>query len=312
MSAELLNGTEIAAEIKTEVGLRVQALAARGVVPGLSVILMGNDPASEVYVRNKVRSCGELGIASTLLTPPETTTEAALLDLIDGLNRDEAVDGILVQLPLPKHIDTRRVLEAVVPEKDVDGFHPINVGRLQIGQSALAPCTPAGIMEILKRRGVTIAGADCVMVGRSDIVGKPASTMLLNEGATVAVCHKGTRDLAKYTREAEILVVAVGVPGLITPEMVKPGAVLVDVGINRLDSAAEVERLFPGNAARRATFEKRGYVLVGDFDPAAYKLSRAYTPVPGGVGALTIAMLMQNTVKAATVRRNAALRLGSD
>lgn len=306
MSAEILSGTEIAAEIKAEVATSVQGLAARGVVPGLTVILLGTDPASEVYVRNKVRSCGELGIASTLLTPPETTTEEELLALIDRLNQEDAVDGILVQLPLPKHIDTRRVLEAVAPSKDVDGFHPINVGRLQIGQSALAPCTPAGILEILRRRNITIAGADCVMVGRSDIVGKPASTMLLNEGATVAVCHKGTRDLARYTRQAEILIVAVGVPGLITPDMVRPGAVLVDVGINRLDTAAQVERYFPGNIARRAAFEKRGYVLMGDFDPAAYEVSRAYTPVPGGVGALTIAMLMENTVKAATMRRGLA------
>lgn len=303
MSAEVLNGTEIAAEIKAEVGVAVRELAARGIVPGLTVVLLGNDPASEVYVRNKVRSCEELGIRSTLLTPPATTTEAALLQMIAGLNEDDAVDGILVQLPLPKHIDTRRVLEAVAPEKDVDGFHPINVGRLQIGQSALAPCTPAGILEILRRRKIAIAGADCVMVGRSDIVGKPASTMLLNEGATVSVCHKGTRDLASYTRRAEILVVAVGVPGLVTADMVRPDAVLVDVGINRVDSAAQVERYFPGDAGRRAAFEKRGYVLMGDFDPAAYAVSRAYTPVPGGVGALTIAMLMQNTVKAATARR---------
>ncbi len=303
MSTQVLNGVEIAAEIKAEVAASVGRLAEANVVPGLTVILLGNDPASEVYVRNKVRSCGELGIASTLLTPPATTSEADLLAIIEGLNRDGAVDGILVQLPLPKHIDTRRVLEAVAPEKDVDGFHPVNVGRLQIGQAALAPCTPAGILEILKRRGIQIVGADCVMVGRSDIVGKPASTMLLNEGATVSVCHKGTRDLASYTRRAEILVVAVGVPGLITADMVRPGAVLIDVGINRLDTAAQVERFFPGDAARRATFEKRGYVLMGDFDPAAYALCSAYTPVPGGVGALTIAMLMQNTVKAAAARR---------
>ncbi len=303
MSVEVLNGTEIAAEIKTEVAAAVKGLASSGIVAGLTVILLGNDPASEVYVRNKVRSCGELGIASTLLTPPENINEADLLALIHRLNRDDAVDGILVQLPLPKHIDTRRILEAVSPDKDVDGFHPINVGRLQIGQSTLAPCTPAGILEILRRRHIAIAGADCVMVGRSDIVGKPASTMLLNAGATVAVCHKGTRDLPKYTRGADILVVAVGVPGLITAAMVKPGAVLVDVGINCIDSAAQLERFFPGDSARQAAFQKRGYVLMGDFDPAAYAVSRAYTPVPGGVGALTIAMLMQNTIKAATWRR---------
>ncbi len=274
---------------------------------GLTVILLGNDPASEVYVRNKVRSCGELGIRSTLLTPPTTTSQAELLALIDALNNDDSVDGVLVQLPLPPHIDTRCILEAVSPQKDVDGFHPINVGRLQIGQSALAPCTPAGILEILKRRGIPIAGADCVMVGRSDIVGKPSSTMLLNEGATVAVCHKGTRDLPSYTRRAELLVVAVGVPGLITADMVRPGAVLIDVGINRLDTLEQLQRFFPDDASRRAAFEKRGYVLVGDVDPAAYAVCSAYTPVPGGVGALTIAMLMQNTIRAATIRRGFAV-----
>ena len=307
MSAQVLSGVEIAAEIKAEVAVAVGRMAEAGVVPGLTVILLGNDPASEVYVRNKVRSCGELGIRSTLLTPAEATTEAELLQIIDGLNRDEEVDGILVQLPLPKHIDVRRVLESVSPEKDVDGFHPVNVGRLQIGQPALAPCTPAGIIEVLKRRGIPIAGADCVMVGRSDIVGKPASTMLLNEGATVSVCHKGTRDLAAYTRRAEILVVAVGVPGLITPEMVKPGAVLIDVGMNRLDTLEHVERFFPGDRTRVTAFEKRGFVLMGDFDPRAYEVSSAYTPVPGGVGALTIAMLMKNTVKAAAARRGMEL-----
>ena len=307
MSAQVLSGVEIAAEIKAEVAVAVGRMAEAGVVPGLTVILLGNDPASEVYVRNKVRSCGELGIRSTLLTPAEATTEAELLQMIDGLNRDEEVDGILVQLPLPKHIDVRRVLESVSPEKDVDGFHPVNVGRLQIGQPALAPCTPAGIIEVLKRRGIPIAGADCVMVGRSDIVGKPASTMLLNEGATVSVCHKGTRDLSAYTRRAEILVVAVGVPGLITPEMVKPGAVLIDVGMNRLDTLEHVERFFPGDRTRVTAFEKRGFVLMGDFDPRAYEVSSAYTPVPGGVGALTIAMLMKNTVKAAAARRGMEL-----
>jgi len=303
MGAQVLDGVAIAAEIKAEVGRSVVALReAHGLTPGLTVILVGNDPASEIYVRNKVRSCGELGIRSELLRPPATISEAELLRMIDGLNRRDDVDGVLVQLPLPAQIDTRRVLEAVSPEKDVDGFHPVNVGRLQIGQQSLVPCTPAGVMEMLRRSGTRVAGCDCVMVGRSDIVGKPASTMLLNAGATVAVCHKGTRDLAKYTREAEILVVAVGVPGLITPEMVRPGAVLIDVGINRLDTREKALRFFAGDMERMATFERRGSVLVGDIDPRCYAKASAYTPVPGGVGALTIAMLMQNTVQAARMR----------
>ncbi len=303
MIPRILDGTAIAAEIKEEVRQSIVALKQQGIVPGLAVVLVGSDPASEVYVRSKVKSSGELGIYSTLLTPPASISEAELLAILDELNGRDDVDGILVQLPLPRQIETRRVLEAVRPDKDVDGFHPINVGRLQIGQQSLAPCTPAGIMEILRRSGISVAGADCVMVGRSDIVGKPASTMLLNEGATVAVCHKGTRDLASYTSQAEILIVATGVPGLIVPEMVRPDAVLIDVGVNRLNTFDEVERFFPGNAGRRAAFEKRGYVLTGDIDPRCYEKSSAYTPVPGGVGALTIAMLMQNTVKAARMRR---------
>ncbi len=306
MTPKVLDGTAIAAEIKAEVRHSVEALAHRGIVPGLAVVLVGSDPASEVYVRNKVKSSGELGIRSLLLTPAADITEAKLLALLAELNVCEDIDGILVQLPLPKHIETRRILEAVDPGKDVDGFHPVNVGRLQIGQESLVPCTPAGIMQVLHRSGIPIAGRDCVMVGRSDIVGKPASTMLLNEGATVAVCHKGTRDLAAYTQRAEILVVATGVPGLIQPEMVTPGAVLIDVGINRLDRAADVERFFPADEGRRATFAKRGFVLMGDIDPRCYERSSAYTPVPGGVGALTIAMLMHNTVKAARMRRGLA------
>ena len=282
----------------------MRELAAAGILPGLTVILVGTDAASEVYVRNKVRACAELGIRSRLLTPPVITGEAELLEQIASLNADPEVDGILVQLPLPRQIETRRVLEAVLPEKDVDGFHPVNVGRLQIGQPSLAPCTPAGVLEILRRSGITIAGSDCVMVGRSDIVGKPLSTMLLNEGATVSVCHKGTRDLARYTRQAEILVVATGVPGLITPDHILPGAVLIDVGINRLDTAEQVERFFPGDGKRLLAFQKRGFVLTGDIDPRCFPLSRAYTPVPGGVGALTIAMLMKNTVLAARLRRS--------
>ena len=299
----VLDGVAIAAEIKAEVGTEVQQLVARGIIPGLAVILVGEVPASQIYVRSKVKTCGELGIYSEMLTPPETITTDEMLALVAGLNAREDIDGILIQLPLPKHVDTKRLLEAVSPDKDVDGFHPVNAGRLQSGQPGLTPCTPAGIIEILKRSKLPITGQNAVIVGRSDIVGKPAAMMLLNESATVTVCHSKTRDLSKFTREADLLVAAIGRPGYVTAEMVKPGATLIDVGINRVTDAAEVENFFPGDAVRAATFAKRGSVVVGDIHPAAFARSGAYTPVPGGVGALTIAMLMHNTVKAAKLRR---------
>ena len=303
MSARVLDGVAVAAQIKEEMRKDVVALAEQGIVPGLTVVLVGSDPASEIYVRSKVRTSGELGLKSEMITRDTSVGQAELLDILNALNHDESVDGILVQLPLPKQIDTRAVLQAVSPDKDVDGFHPINVGRLTIGQESLTPCTPAGVMQVLQRNNIDVRGKDCVMVGRSDIVGKPLSTMLLNAGATVSVCHKETRDLADYTRRADILAVATGVPGLIQPDMVREGAVLIDIGINRLDTPDQVERFFPGDAAKKAAFEKRGFALVGDFDPTTYASSSAYTPVPGGVGALTIAMLMHNTVKAAKLRR---------
>ena len=304
---QILDGIAIAAQIKAEVASEVQALAARGITPGLAVILVGEVPASQIYVRSKVKTCGELGIFSELIRPPETITTGEMLALVDDLNAREDIDGILIQLPLPKHVDTKRLLDAVSPEKDVDGFHPVNVGRLQSGQPALAPCTPAGIMEILRRSKLPVAGQNAVVVGRSDIVGKPAAMMLLNASATVTICHSKTADLPKFTRAADILVAAIGRPGYVTPEMVRPGATLIDVGINRITDPAEVERFFPGDAERAATFAKRGSVVVGDIDPAAFASAGAYTPVPGGVGALTIAMLMQNTVTAAKLRRGISL-----
>jgi methylenetetrahydrofolate dehydrogenase (NADP+)/methenyltetrahydrofolate cyclohydrolase len=298
----ILDGIAIAAEIKAEVANEVQDLKARGITPGLAVVLVGEVPASQIYVRSKVKTCGELGIYSELISPPETVTTSDMLALIADLNARKDIDGILIQLPLPKHVDTKRLLDAVSPDKDVDGFHPVNVGRLQSGQPALAPCTPAGIIEILRRSHLPVAGQNAVVVGRSDIVGKPAAMMLLNASATVTICHSKTADLAKFTREADILVAAIGRPGFVTPEMVKPGAVLIDVGINRITNPAEVERFFPGDVARAATLAKRGSVVVGDIDPAAFASAGAYTPVPGGVGALTIAMLMQNTLTAARLR----------
>jgi methylenetetrahydrofolate dehydrogenase (NADP+) / methenyltetrahydrofolate cyclohydrolase len=306
-ASRVLDGIAIAGQIKAEVAVEVKALVARGITPGLAVILVGEVPASQIYVRSKVKTCGELGIFSEMLTPPESITTDEMLALIAALNAREDIDGILIQLPLPKHVDTKRLLEAVSPDKDVDGFHPVNVGRLQSGQPGLAPCTPAGIMEILRRSDLPVAGKNAVVVGRSDIVGKPAAMMLLNASATVTVCHSKTVDLGSITRKADLLVAAIGRPGFVTAEMVKPGATLIDVGINRITDANEVDQFFPGNKDRAATFAKRGSVVVGDIHPAAFALAGAYTPVPGGVGALTIAMLMQNTVTAAKLRRGISL-----
>jgi methylenetetrahydrofolate dehydrogenase (NADP+)/methenyltetrahydrofolate cyclohydrolase len=302
----VLDGVAIAAEIKIEVAQEVATARAKGYTPGLAVILVGDVPASQIYVRSKVKTCGELGIYSEMLTPAAESTTEELLAMVDALNKRDDIDGILIQLPLPSHVDTNKLLEAVLPEKDVDGFHPINAGRLLSGASpdeVLAPCTPAGIIEVLKRSKIAIAGQNAVVIGRSNIVGKPVASMLINESATVTVCHSKTKNLAAVTREADILIAAIGRPGFVTTDMVKPGATIIDVGINRLDKAEDVERFFPDNEKRREGFEKRGSSLVGDVDPAAFAVSSAFTPVPGGVGALTIAMLMSNTVKAAKLRR---------
>jgi methylenetetrahydrofolate dehydrogenase (NADP+)/methenyltetrahydrofolate cyclohydrolase len=299
-SPRILDGNAIAAAIKQEAAARIASLPFK---PGLAVVLVGNIAASEIYVRSKVKTCGELGMHSELITPPESITTEEMLALIADLNARDDIDGILIQLPLPAHVDTKRLLEAVDPSKDVDGFHPINSGRLLAGQPALAPCTPAGILEVLKRSDLPISGQHAVIVGRSDIVGKPAAAMLLNASATVTVCHSKTLHLPHYTREADILVAAIGRAGFVTADMVKPGAVLIDVGINRLTKEEDVTRFFPNDPKRADTFARRGSVVIGDIDPAAFALSSAYTPVPGGVGALTIAMLMQNTVTAAVARR---------
>jgi methylenetetrahydrofolate dehydrogenase (NADP+)/methenyltetrahydrofolate cyclohydrolase len=299
----ILDGAAIAAAIKQEVAEEVKLLAAQGIRPGLAAVLVGSMAASEIYVRSKVQACAELGIYSDLITPPETVTTEEMLELVAQLNGRDAIDGILIQLPLPAHVDTKALLDAVAPAKDVDGFHPINSGRLMAGRPGLAPCTPAGIIEILKRSGIPIGGRHAVVVGRSDIVGKPAAMLLLHENATVTICHSKTRDLGAITRQADILVAAIGRPGFITPEMVKPGATIIDVGMNRIADRAEFDRFFLGNAKREAAFAKRGSVVVGDVHPRAFELAEAYTPVPGGVGLLTIAMLMANTVRAAKMRR---------
>ena len=300
---KILDGAAIAAAIKQEEAEEVKQLAAQGIRPGLAAVLVGNVAASEIYVRSKVQSCAELGIYSDLITPPETVTTEDMLDLIAALNDRDEIDGILIQLPLPAQVDTKALLDAVLPAKDVDGFHPVNAGRLQAGRPALAPCTPAGIIEILKRSGIPMAGQHAVVVGRSDLVGKPAAMLLLHQNATVTICHSKTRDLGAITRQADILVAAIGRPGYIGPEMVKPGATIIDVGINRISTREEFDRFFAGNAKREATFAKRGSTIVGDVHPKAFELAGAYTPVPGGVGLLTVAMLMANTVRAAKMRR---------
>jgi methylenetetrahydrofolate dehydrogenase (NADP+)/methenyltetrahydrofolate cyclohydrolase len=299
----VLDGVAIAAAIKQEVAEEVRELATRGIRPGLAAVLVGSVAASEIYVRSKVQSCADLGIYSDLITPPASVTTEEMLELVGQLNAREEIDGILIQLPLPTQVDTKALLDAVSPEKDVDGFHPVNVGRLQAGRKALAPCTPAGIIEILERSKIPISGRHAVIVGRSDIVGKPAAMLLLHQNATVTICHSKTRDLPAMTRQADILVAAIGRAGFITPEMVTPGATLIDVGINRITERAEFDRFFAGDLKREAAFAKRGSTLVGDIHPKAFELAGAYTPVPGGVGQLTIALLMANTVRAAKMRR---------
>ena len=303
MAATLLDGNKIANEIRAEVAAEVRTLSAAGVRPGLAVILVGNNPASEIYVRGKVKSSEEVGIYSERLTPAENITTDELLELVLELNHREEIDGILVQLPLPPQVDSKKILMAVDPAKDVDGFHPVNVGFLSTQRPGLVPCTPAGIIEILKRSGIPIAGQEAVVVGRSDIVGKPVAMLLINGNATVTVCHSKTRDLPGVCRRADILVAAIGRAGMITRDFVKPGATVIDVGMNKVTDQAEFARLFAGNAKREESFRLKGSILVGDVHPEVAEVAGAITPVPGGVGPLTIAMLMSNTVKAAKLRR---------
>jgi methylenetetrahydrofolate dehydrogenase (NADP+) / methenyltetrahydrofolate cyclohydrolase len=307
MAAIILDGNKIAAEIRAEVAAEVKSLAAAGVRPGLAVVLVGNNPASEIYVRGKVKSCEELGIYSEKHTPPATVSTSELLGLVEDLNRRDEIDGILVQLPLPPQVDSKKILMAVDPAKDVDGFHPVNVGFLSTQRPGLVPCTPAGIIEILKRSRIPIAGQEAVVVGRSDIVGKPTAMLLINSNATVTVCHSKTRDLPGVCRRADILIAAIGRAGMITRDFVKPGATVIDVGMNKVTDPAEFHRLFAGNTKREETFRSKGSTLVGDVHPEVAEVAGALTPVPGGVGPLTIAMLMVNTLRAMKLRRAAEI-----
>jgi methylenetetrahydrofolate dehydrogenase (NADP+)/methenyltetrahydrofolate cyclohydrolase len=303
MAGTILDGNKIAAEIRAEVASEVKSMAEAGMRPGLAVVLVGHNPASEIYVRGKVKSCEEVGIYSEKLAPPETISTEQLLELVLQLNRREEIDGILVQLPLPPQVDSKKILMAVDPARDVDGFHPVNVGFLSTQRPGLVPCTPAGIMEILKRSNISVAGQEVVVVGRSDIVGKPVAMLLINANATVTVCHSRTRDLPGVCRRADILVAAIGRAGMITRDFVKLGATVIDVGMNKVTDQAEFESLFSGNARREESFRTKGSTLVGDVHPTVAEVAGAITPVPGGVGPLTIAMLMANTVKAAKMRR---------
>jgi methylenetetrahydrofolate dehydrogenase (NADP+)/methenyltetrahydrofolate cyclohydrolase len=301
--ATIIDGNRIREEIKEELKPRIARLASAKRPPGLAVVLVGNNPASEVYVRNKVKTCLDLGMCSEKLTPPDSISTEELLAIVDQLNSRDNVDGILVQLPLPKQVDTKRILLAVAPDKDVDGFHPFNVGCLVAGIPAPRACTPAGIIQLLQRYKVPIAGKRAVVVGRSDIVGKPTAMLLLHEHATVTICHSKTPNLPGICREADILVAAVGRPAMITKDFIKPGATVIDVGTTSLEKREEVARIFRNSEQKLAAFDKKGSVLVGDVDPIDMaEQSSAYTPVPGGVGPLTISMLMVNTVESAERR----------
>ncbi len=290
--AQILDGAVVRDKILGELKPRIEKLSR---APGLAVVLVGDNPASEIYVRNKIKACGALGIYSEKITPPSTVSTEQLLAIIQGLNADPAIDGILVQMPLPKQVDSRRVLECVSAEKDADGFHPLNVGHLVAGRPAPRACTPAGIIELLKFYQIKIDGRRAVVLGRSDIVGKPVALMLLRENATVTICHSGTANLVEECRRADILVAAIGRPAFLTAEYIAPGATVIDVGTSRVVDREEAVRIGKG-----AEFDKKGWALVGDVNPMDVAgRAAAYTPVPGGVGPLTIAMLMANTVSLA-------------
>jgi methylenetetrahydrofolate dehydrogenase (NADP+) / methenyltetrahydrofolate cyclohydrolase len=304
MTAQLLYGASVAQAIKQEVAAEVLGYSAKGLRPGLAAVLVGDDPASHIYVSGKVRTCEQLGLYSEKIELPETISTDELLALVRELNTRDEIDGILVQLPLPKQVDAPLVLNAVDPAKDVDGFHPVNIGKLTLNEPGVRPCTPAGIIELLKRNNIPIAGSRAVVMGRSRIVGLPIALLLLHHHATVTICHSRTKDLPAIAREADILIAAIGRMGMVDASFIKPGAAVIDVGMNRVTTLEDLERFFGDDPKRRAAFEKNGYTLIGDVDAReAAEVAGHLTPVPGGVGPLTIAMLMKNTLTAMKMRR---------
>src|ERR1700735_77995 len=303
LAARILNGNKIRDEIYGKLAGEISALAAAGIRPGLAAVLVGENPASKVYVSSKIAACEKLGLASIQVTPAATITTEELLAVVEELNRRDDVDGILVQLPLPPQVDAKKILDAVDPAKDVDGFHPTNVGHLVAGRPALVSCTPSGVMEIFRRSGIPLEGANAAVLGRSDIVGKPMALLLMHANATVTVCHSKTRDLPETVRRADVVVAAMGRAAMVTPDYIRPGATVIDVGINRITDPSLAEKFFAHFSERLAEFRAKGTALVGDVHPDVANVAGALTPVPGGVGPLTIAMLMSNTVKAARLRR---------
>jgi methylenetetrahydrofolate dehydrogenase (NADP+)/methenyltetrahydrofolate cyclohydrolase len=305
LSARILSGNAIRDQIYVELRKEIADLGRIGIRPGLAAVLVGDNPASQLYVKSKIAACEKLGIHSEKLAPPSTITTEELLATVEELNRREEIDGILVQLPLPKQVNAKRILDAVDPAKDVDGFHPVNVGRLVAGLPTLVACTPVGCMEILRRSNIPIEGANAVVMGRSDIVGKPMALLLMHSHATVTICHSKTRNLPEVVRRADIVVAAMGRAAMVTPEFIRPGATVIDVGQNVITDAEQAQRIFANFPQKLASFKEKGSVLVGDVHPDVESVAGAITPVPGGVGPLTIAMLMNNTVKAARLRRGA-------
>src|SRR5438093_3059062 len=304
VAAIFINGTKIAEDIKQEVASEVESLKQRRIQPGLAVVLVGDDAASSAYVNMKARTCEQLGIYSHKLMIPSAVSTDELLSQVRKLNQDDAIDGILVQLPLPKHVNKHAILEGVDAKKDVDGFHSANVGSLVLGHETLVACTPLAVMELLRRSGVKIEGANAVVLGRSDDVGKPQALLLMHANATVTICHSKTRNLPEIVRQGDIVVAAIGKTAMVKREWVKPGAVVIDVGTNKVSDRSEIQRLFGDDPARWKDFEKRGYVWAGDVDErGVMEVASLLTPVPGGVGPMTIAILMKNTLKAARMRR---------